>query len=75
VHAPTKSVQHDEAKVAGMLAQLPLWARTIVTHPDALRNPRNYRVLGTRVILENMDTRKDIGRTAEEMDRFFSLVT
>ena len=74
VHAPTKRVEPDEAKVAGMLAQLPLWVRTIVTHPDALRNARNYRLLGTRLILENMDTRKDTGRTAEEMGAFFSLL-
>jgi hypothetical protein len=72
VHAPTKGVEQTDAIVVGRLAQLPLWVRTIVTHPDTLEDPNCYRVLGARLILENMDTRKDAGRAADEMETFFS---
>jgi sugar phosphate isomerase/epimerase len=72
-HAPTKSVEaSDEVRVVEALMRLPLRVRAIVTHPDVLRDPDSYRLLGKRLVLENMDTRKNDGRTVEEMQTFFS---
>lgn len=67
VHAPVKDRNLDEAARARLLSELPLWVRSIVTHPDALEELAPYRELGTRLVLENMDDRKRTGRTADEL--------
>jgi hypothetical protein len=71
VHAPVKRQELDEEAIVQRLADLPLWVRSIVAHPDALGEPDRYRALGTRLVLENMDDRKATGRVADEMEPFF----
>jgi len=68
VHAPVKDRNLDDAASARVLSELPLWVRSIVTHPDALEELAPYRGLGTRLVLENMDDRKRTGRTADELE-------
>jgi sugar phosphate isomerase/epimerase len=72
VHAPVKNRAVDDATAAPILDQLPLWVRSIVTHPDALHDFGPYRELGTRLVLENMDDRKSSGRTADELEVVFA---
>ncbi len=72
VHAPVKDRELDEAASARALSELPLWVRSIVTHPDALDELAPYRGLGTRVVLENMDDRKRTGHTADELELVFN---
>ena len=69
VHAPIKDF--DEATGIPPLGELPLWVRTIVTHPDVIAALGPYRRLGTRLVLENMDDRKREGRIADELEAFF----
>ena len=71
VHAPVKNREQDESATIAMLDGLPLWVRSVVAHPDALSDVGRYRVLGTRLVLENMDDRKITGRVADEMESFF----
>ncbi len=71
VHAPVKHRVQDDAASARRLSELPLWVRSIVTHPDSLEDPAAFRELGTRLVLENMDDRKDSGRTADELAPVF----
>lgn len=71
VHAPVKDRELDDAASAGLLSELPLWVRSIVTHPDVLAEPACYRQLGPRLVLENMDARKPTGRTADELGMVF----
>jgi hypothetical protein len=71
VHAPVKGFATDEASRMQTLGRLPLFVRSIVAHPDALGDVRPYRSLGTRLVLENMDDRKDTGRTAAELATMF----
>lgn len=71
VHAPVKNRGVPETAAARALGELPLWVRSIVTHPDALREFHAYRELGTRLVLENMDDRKSTGRTADELEVAF----
>lgn len=71
VHAPVKNRVLDDAPSARLLNGLPLWVRSIVTHPDTLDDPPAYRELGTRLVLENMDDRKASGRTGDELDLVF----
>ena len=71
VHAPVKGVAADEASTAQTLGRLPLFVRSIVAHPGALTYVPPYRSLGTRLVLENMDSRKHTGRTAGELAAMF----
>jgi hypothetical protein len=71
VHAPVKDCELDDSAGAKLLGELPLWVRSIVTHPDALAEPACYRRLGARLVLENMDARKRTGRTANELEVVF----
>jgi hypothetical protein len=71
VHAPVKHQGLEAPVLLQQLAELPVWVRSIVAHPDAISNPDAYRSLGTRLVLENMDDRKATGRTADEIEPFF----
>jgi xylose isomerase-like TIM barrel protein len=71
VHAPVKHQGLQDPALVEQLTELPLWVRSIVAHPDALTDVGTFRSLGTRLVLENMDDRKNTGRTAEELETFF----
>lgn len=43
----------------------------IIVHPDVISDFGSWRELGSSVLLENMDQRKPVCRTASEMSRFF----
>lgn len=68
VHAPAKHIREDTVDT---LSELPLWVRSIVAHPDVISDFDAYRRLGTRLVLENMDDRKQSGRTPAEMTAVF----
>lgn len=69
VHAPVKDL--DEQDYA-LLAELPVWLRSFVVHPETLSAAAPYRSLGTRLVLENMDDRKTTGRTPNELAELFA---
>ena len=58
VHAPSKGLRMAEAKLVDTLARLPAQVDAIVVHPDVIDDPTEYRRLGSRLVLENMDSRK-----------------
>jgi hypothetical protein len=72
VHAPSRLVSMAERDVARML--LPCIDRGfhVVLHPDAIDDPGCWRDFGALLCVENMDKRKLTGRTAAELERFFS---
>ena len=71
VHAPSKDRGDEEALVRD-LARIPPWIDAIVVHPDTISAPALYRRLGRRLVLENMDTRKAGGQTADDLDGYFA---
>ncbi len=71
VHAPVKERTAKEADLVAWLDALPLAVNSIVTHPDTIEDAGPYRLLGRRLVIENMDNRKRDGRTVEEMARYF----
>ena len=71
VHAPVKHQGSDQPMLVQQLAELPVWVRSIVAHPDAVSDVGAFRSLGTRLVLENMDDRKNTGRTAAEIEAVF----
>ncbi len=72
VHAPSKDLRMAEAKLVDTLARLPAQVDAIVVHPDVIDDPAEYRRLGSRLVLENMDSRKAGGRTADELVPYFA---
>jgi hypothetical protein len=72
VHAPTKHLQMSDAQlVDALLDGLPGWVDSVVIHPDVIDDVAPYRALGALCVIENMDTRKPMGRTAEELEPLF----
>lgn len=72
VHAPSKHLKLAEAKLVDSLARLPAYVDAIVVHPDVIDDPAEFRRLGSRLVLENMDGRKAGGRTADELAPYFA---
>jgi|1185.fasta_scaffold74900_2 hypothetical protein len=72
VHAPSKHLRMAEAKLVDSLARLPAHVDAIVVHPDVIEDPAEFRRLGARLVLENMDARKAGGRTAAELAPYFA---
>ena len=73
IHAPSLFQRENEGRIVDTL--LPLAGRRwpIVVHPDAIFEPALWRSLGEMLCIENMDTRKPIGRSAEELSYTFDV--
>jgi hypothetical protein len=70
-HAPT-----DFKDERGLLEQLTAFVSlgwNIIVHPDTIRDRSLWRALGSYLCLENMDSRKNTGRTAKELHEFFDI--
>jgi len=72
IHGPSKNLQGDEEKLVAELAELAPYASAIVMHPDTIENPAFFRALGHKLLIENMDSRKDLGRTRQELEPLFA---
>ncbi len=71
IHGPSKNLQGDEEKLVAELAGLGRHANAIVMHPDTIEDPSVYQVLGHKLLLENMDARKQAGRYQDELAPLF----
>ena len=71
-HAPTKF--NDEQSLVQQLMVIADLGLNIIVHPDTIGDFHHWRGLGSRLCLENMDSRKPIGRTAEELEPFFEML-
>src|SRR5262245_28858995 len=58
VHAPVKHLEVGEGEMIAWLDSLPREVSAIVTHPDTMDDLELYRSLGNRLVIENMDRRK-----------------
>ena len=73
LHLPSSFSADEEAELVGSFNEIPRdWA--LILHPDSIHDHRLWRSLASRVVLENMDRRKKIGRTAEELKTCFELL-
>lgn len=72
VHAPARFPAGDEEWIVEALCRLADRGWPIVLHPDAIHNPVLWRRLGPSLLVENMDKRKGLGRTALELTKIFS---
>jgi hypothetical protein len=73
IHVPSKFKSLPEAEVAaGLLPCIDLNI-PLVIHPDAIRQPSCWAPFGRLLCIENMDKRKNTGRTPAELDSFFDI--
>lgn len=71
VHAPGRIPRSEEHVVVSLLKTLTRRGWPVVLHPDAICDVAVWRELGPSLLLENMDKRKDTGRTVDELEPFF----
>ena len=71
VHAPSQFDSEWEGELLNHLRAETWRGWPIVVHPDAIGDFGLWRDLGATVCIENMDKRKPIGRTADELDVVF----
>lgn len=74
VHGPSKERQMPEEDLVVRLAALPAFVDAIVLHPDQIEDPSLYVPLGSRLLIENMDDRKDSGKRGGELERLFEVL-
>lgn len=72
VHAPSKRERLSEIEICRFLEPAASRALPIVLHPDIVEDPQNWRAFGHLVLIENLDKRKPIGRTAAELTEVFA---
>lgn len=72
VHAPSHYAPEREREIAERLHFFTALGWPIVVHPDALHDFGLWREFGALLLVENMDKRKPIGRTATELARVFA---
>lgn len=72
IHGPSKDRAMYEEELVVVLCELAERADAIVMHPDTIERPDRFRILGRKLLFENMDARKDAGRTPEELAPVFA---
>lgn len=71
VHAPSRLRTMKEAAVSDLLRPCIDRGWSVVLHPDAIGDHGCWRDFGRLLCIENMDKRKEAGRTAVELRRHF----
>lgn len=66
-HAPSKLTNFSETELVAKLLDVAKRSFPIIVHPDIITTPMLWQKLGSNLLIENMDGRKSIGRTAIEM--------
>lgn len=72
-HAPSEIDDDFEPQAVELLRVVAEREWPIVIHPDVIRRADLWRGFGSLLAIENMDKRKPIGRTSEELDSIFQL--
>ena len=71
LHAPSSFSAAEEPSVIEQLKVAADRGHFVVNHPDAMHELTSWRILADRLCIENMDKRKPVGRTADELRPFF----
>ncbi|HEX8454318.1 MAG TPA: TIM barrel protein [Longimicrobium sp.] len=72
VHAPSKFEAADESWIVETLRRIAADRWPVVVHPDTIHSAQHWRAFGSRLLIENMDKRKPIGRSAAELEMIFA---
>lgn len=74
VHAPSRFSPDSEQWVVEQLCLLAEREYLVIVHPDVIIKPARWSALGNRLVIENMDKRKPVGRTVTELREIFRLL-
>lgn len=74
VHGPSKERRMGESDLIARLAALPQFVDAIVLHPDQIDDPTHYAALRGRLVIENMDARKQAGAVADDLAPLFEVL-
>jgi hypothetical protein len=72
VHAPTRFDELKEDDAVRLLQSAVSRGFPVVVHPDAIHSMDLWRSFGSLLLIENMDKRKPIGRSAAELKESFA---
>lgn len=72
VHGPSKGRRLTEEQLVGELLVIAPYVSAIVMHPDTIERPGLFRALGHKLLLENMDKRKEVGANRHDLEGLFS---
>lgn len=72
VHAPGRFAAVDESRIISTLRTFTGRGWPVVLHPDAAHDLSLWREMGPMLLVENMDKRKPVGRTADELGAIFA---
>jgi len=71
IHAPGHFAAGQERTLVEAICEIAEKVDAVVVHPDAMFDPRLWIPLGQSLCFENMDKRKRIGRTADDLGAIF----
>jgi hypothetical protein len=71
IHAPSSFDADQEVEIVDLLKRFVPSDWPIVIHPDTIHDFSAWRGFGKQLAIENMDRRKPIGRTLEELNIIF----
>ncbi len=71
IHAPSSFSAEAETRIFQALYEIRHRGWPIVVHPDTLHDFSLWKQLGDLLCIENMDKRKPVGRTVQELDVLF----
>lgn len=71
-HAPSRLQNMSERELVDQLAWFAEREIPIIVHPDIFQDFSLWRRLGPALLIENMDRRKPVGRTADELSSLFA---
>jgi len=71
IHAPSSFDAEQEVEIVDLLKRFVPTDWPIVIHPDTIHDFSAWRGFGNQLAIENMDRRKPIGRTFEELSIIF----
>jgi len=73
-HAPSSIERSFEPTALKLLMEVAARKWPIIVHPDAMYTPSEWNHLGDCLCIENMDKRKPVGQTAQDLAHFFELL-
>lgn len=71
VHGPSKGREMAEERMVEELLAIAPYVSAIVMHPDTIERPESFRPLGHKLLLENMDARKEVGTKRRDLEALF----
>ncbi len=71
IHAPSSFDADQEGGIVDLLRRFVPGGWPVVLHPDTIHDFSLWRAFGKQLAVENMDRRKPIGRTLEELNVIF----